>query len=528
MRIASLCLGLALVGVTAGSAVAAPASGHGAKAVTARKASVKAGGKKASGQASTAHRKGQGSARHEPGRLKAGSHKTGGHKAGGRTAKAHGAGKRAGIGKAAAAGGAAAAGAALATQGGKAAAGARAGLTGPLPDNYAGRAEVQAFVQEMVAQHGFDAQALHALFERVAPNARTLALMAPPPPPPPPPPPRPVPPSASGDAGQAAGNMGNAGGAANTAGSTGDAGNAGSTAGGGNATGDAAGAAAQAGEAAAPSPVPVPVPPPRPQPDWTAYRARFIEPGRIDGGVAFATKYAKELDRATAEYGVPGPVIAAIIGVETFYGRNTGKFPVVQALATLAFDFPARAPYFRRELEEFLLYCRENGLDPLAPRGSYAGAIGTPQFMPGSIRKFATDFDRDGRIDLVNSPVDAIGSVARFLSIHGWQRDLPIYRVADMGAGADPAPLLERGPKPELTATDLQAAGFPGQLDLPPGTGVLLVDLPRANAPTDYVIGTANFYAITRYNRSFMYAMAVTNLAEEIGLARAVRGAEPR
>lgn len=376
---------------------------------------------------------------------------------------------------------------------------------------------MQAFVQEMADRHGFDAQALRTLFEGVTPNAHTLALMAPPPPPPPPPSPAPLP--ASGNAGSMAGNTGKAGntGDADSTGNTGSTGNTADTA-----VDAASGAGSTGGDAAAP-PSPAPVPAPRPQPDWTAYRARFIEPGRIDGGVAFATRYAKELDRATAEYGVPGPVIAAIIGVETFYGRNTGKFPVVQALATLAFDFPARAPYFRRELEEFLLYCRENGLDPLAPRGSYAGAIGTPQFMPGSIRRFATDFDGDGRIDLVNSPVDAIGSVARFLSIHGWQRDLPVYRVTTVTAHADPAPLLERGPTPDLSEADLQAAGFAGQLDLPPGTGVLLVDLPRAGAPTDYVIGTANFYAITRYNRSFMYAMAVTNLAEEIALARAAR-----
>ncbi|MFC2537867.1 MAG: lytic murein transglycosylase B, partial [Lautropia mirabilis] len=244
------------------------------------------------------------------------------------------------------------------------------------------------------------------------------------------------------------------------------------------------------------------------------YRARFLQPVRIDGGLKFWEQHAGALERATQEHGVPAEIIVAIIGVETLYGRNTGKFPTIQALSTLAFDFPPRAAYFRKELEQFLLYCRENGLDPMAPRGSYAGAIGTPQFMPGSIRSYATDFDGDGRIDLVNSPVDAIGSVARFLAIHGWQKDRDLYYPATLAENADPASLLARGPKPELSIADLRAAGISSPLSLPADQPLMLVDLPNGANPPSYVIGTGNFYAITRYNRSFFYAMAVTELAE--------------
>ena len=256
-------------------------------------------------------------------------------------------------------------------------------------------------------------------------------------------------------------------------------------------------------------------PPPAPKlPDWQTYRARFLQPVRIDGGLKFWEQHAGALERATQEHGVPAEIIVAIIGVETLYGRNTGKFPTIQALSTLAFDFPPRAAYFRKELEQFLLYCRENGLDPLTPRGSYAGAIGTPQFMPGSIRSYATDFDGDGRIDLVNSPVDAIGSVARFLAIHGWQKDHALYSPVTLAENADPASLLARGPKPELSIADLRAAGIASPLSLPADQPLMLVDLPNGANPPSYVIGTGNFYAITRYNRSFFYAMAVTELAE--------------
>lgn len=252
------------------------------------------------------------------------------------------------------------------------------------------------------------------------------------------------------------------------------------------------------------------------QRSWRSYRERFLQPVRIDGGLAFWKQHEKALARATAEYGVPPEIIVAIIGVETVYGRNTGNFPVMQALATLGFDYPSRAPYFKRELEEFLLYARENNLDPLQPKGSYAGAMGMPQFMPASIRNFATDFDGDRKIDLRGSPTDAIGSVARFLKMHGWVEGRKTHFPVNVARDANPRPLLDRGPKPDLSIADLKSHGFTSPLTLPADEALMLVDLVNADAPPDYFIGTGNFYTITRYNRSFLYAMAVIDLANTI------------
>ena len=449
-RLAALCLSLALLG-TASVALAAPATQEATKTVSARKAALtkekraaaSATGSKKAGQnkAAQASRSTQASAK--PATAKARAAASRGHAAG-KAARTQPVPK--------------AASKATATSATAASAAAVASGPQPVPGNYAEHLDVKAFVSEMAERHGFDRDALLALFAQVSPNARTLALMTPPPPPPPVPAP--------------------------------------------------AGDATPAG--AAPT-----MPPPAPKlPDWQTYRARFLQPVRIDGGLKFWEQHAGALERATQEHGVPAEIIVAIIGVETRYGRNTGKFPTIQALSTLAFDFPPRAAYFRKELEQFLLYCRENGLDPLTPRGSYAGAIGTPQFMPGSIRSYATDFDGDGRIDLVNSPVDAIGSVARFLVIHGWQKDCDLYYPATLAENADPASLLARGPKPELSIADLRAAGIASPLSLPADQPLMLVDLPNGANPPSYVIGTGNFYAITRYNRSFFYAMAVTELAE--------------
>ena len=455
-RLAALCLSLALLG-TASVALAAPATQEATKTVSARKAALtkekraaaSATGSKKAGQnkAAQASRSTQASAK--PATAKARAAASRGHAAGkaARTQPVPKAASKATATSATAASAAAVASAVAAASGPQ-----------PVPGNYAEHLDVKAFVSEMAERHGFDRDALLALFAQVSPNARTLALMTPPPPPPPVPAP--------------------------------------------------AGDATPAG--AAPT-----MPPPAPKlPDWQTYRARFLQPVRIDGGLKFWEQHAGALERATQEHGVPAEIIVAIIGVETLYGRNTGKFPTIQALSTLAFDFPPRAAYFRKELEQFLLYCRENGLDPLTPRGSYAGAIGTPQFMPGSIRSYATDFDGDGRIDLVNSPVDAIGSVARFLVIHGWQKDCDLYYPATLAENADPASLLARGPKPELSIADLRAAGIASPLSLPADQPLMLVDLPNGANPPSYVIGTGNFYAITRYNRSFFYAMAVTELAE--------------
>lgn len=253
---------------------------------------------------------------------------------------------------------------------------------------------------------------------------------------------------------------------------------------------------------------------------WQNYRPIFVNDRHIAEGVRFLGQNAGALLRAEREYGVPKEVIVAIIGVETFYGRNMGKWRVADALATLAFDYPPRAEYFRSELEAFLLFAREAGLDTLDVRGSYAGAIGIPQFMPNSYRKWAVDFDGDGVALLRSSPTDAIGSVANFLKSHGWVAGEPIAYPAELGI-VDPAPLVAAGIKPTRTVQELADAGIVVRADPPPKPGALgaLIDLVTPDSPTEYRVGLDNFYAITRYNRSSFYAAAVTDLAQSLRLA---------
>lgn len=258
------------------------------------------------------------------------------------------------------------------------------------------------------------------------------------------------------------------------------------------------------------------------QRSWERYRPRFVNEQRIAGGVRFWQDNAVTLARARALYGVPEEVIVAIIGVETVYGRNTGGFSVLEALATLAFQYPRRADYFRTELEQFLLLTRENGLDPLAVKGSFAGAIGIPQFMPGSQRRYAVDFDGDQRVDLANSVDDAIGSVARFLEQHGWQAGQPVAVPANLPGKPD-ASLLEAGIRPSLRAGDLFDRGILAAAA--PESTVTLVDLVSPERETEYWLGFENFYVITRYNRSSFYAMSVYQLAEEIRRAMPANGA---
>lgn len=249
------------------------------------------------------------------------------------------------------------------------------------------------------------------------------------------------------------------------------------------------------------------------QRSWERYRPRFLNDRRIDGGVRFWQENEGQLVKASALYGVPPEIIVAIIGVETEYGRNTGGFRVLEALATLAFKYPPRAEFFRTELEQFLLLARENGLDPLAVKGSFAGAIGIPQFMPGSQRRYAVDFDGDQRVDLSNSVDDAIGSVARFLEQHGWQAGQAIAVPVATNGTPDPA-LLQAGIRPSLKAGDLAAKGLRAETD--PQATVALIDLVSPNKETEYWLGFENFYVITRYNRSSFYAMSVFQLGEEI------------
>ncbi|WP_338845056.1 lytic murein transglycosylase B [Massilia sp. W12] len=256
--------------------------------------------------------------------------------------------------------------------------------------------------------------------------------------------------------------------------------------------------------------------------NWEAYRRQFVEPVRIQSGVRFWRQYQADLARAEREYGVPAEALLGILGVETVFGRQTGNFRVLDVTATLAFDYPdspkkaERSAYFLGELEAALLLAREGGIDPFSLRGSYAGAIGWPQFMPSSIRRYAVDFDGDGVIDLRNSPVDAIGSIAHYLHAHGWQRQLPAVYAASLDPGGDPAHLLDRGLQADQELSTLQKAGIIPLEIVPEKQRYGLVDLPNGNNPTTYYIGTSNFFAITHYNRSYFYAMSVWELGQNI------------
>ncbi len=267
--------------------------------------------------------------------------------------------------------------------------------------------------------------------------------------------------------------------------------------------------------------------------NWQAYRARFVEPIRIDAGVNFWNTYADALSRAEAQYGVPAEIIVGIIGVETVYGRNTGNFRVLDAITTLAFDYPdtptrlARMTFFKKELENTFLFIRDSGIDPFSLKGSYAGAIGWPQFMPGSIRRFAVDFDGDGKIDLQNSPVDAIGSVANFLVQHGWKRDESIVFPAittNLTPENELKLLTMQGAKAVFTINELQENGIQlrdsqARSDFPTAMLLGLIDLQNGLDPNEYWLGTSNFFSITQYNRSYFYAMSVIDLGHAVRIA---------
>ncbi len=261
--------------------------------------------------------------------------------------------------------------------------------------------------------------------------------------------------------------------------------------------------------------------------NWAAYRARFIEPRRIDAGAAFWRANEAWLSRAQESYGVPPHIVVGIIGVETFYGRVMGNYRVLDALATLSFDFPSgrsdRSVFFRGQLEELLVWCSREGVAATKPMGSYAGAMGLPQFLPGSINQFAVDFDGDGHIDLDRSTADVVGSVARYLADHGWQRDLPThFDVLPPPPGAQRAELL--GPDIKPTFSAMQMADL-GAVLSDAGRGhdgpLALVELFNGEAPPSHVAGTVNFYAVTRYNWSSYYALAVIELGEAVRAALA-------
>jgi membrane-bound lytic murein transglycosylase B len=256
-------------------------------------------------------------------------------------------------------------------------------------------------------------------------------------------------------------------------------------------------------------------PAPKPR-SWEDFRANFVNRQRIAAGTAFWNAHRRTLERAERIYGVPPEVILGILGVETFYGRNAGRWRVVDALTTLAFDYPPRAPYFRDELEQYLLLARESGADVFSMRGSYAGAIGIPQFMPSSTRRYAVDFNGDGAVDLRRSAQDAIGSVANFLMQHGWQPGAEVLIAARVD-GASWRTLADGSVEPKYGLAELRAAGVePAQPPRDEEARAALVELQTPDRPSELRIAFRNFWVITRYNRSAFYASAVHDLALEL------------
>ena len=256
--------------------------------------------------------------------------------------------------------------------------------------------------------------------------------------------------------------------------------------------------------------------------NWAAYRARFVEPLRLRAGLAFWNANEAWLRLAEERYGVPPEIIVGIVGVETIYGQQMGNFRIVDALATLSFDFPAgrrdRSAFFRDELENFLALCQQQGIDPLAWRGSYAGAIGMPQFMPSSILAHAVDFDGDGHIDLHADAADVIGSVANFLANAGWQRGLAThFEVAVPMEASEREALLGPDIVPLFSPEEFveHGAALPDEAMAIEGK-LALIELQNGDAAPSYVAGTTNFYAITRYNWSSYYAMAVIAVGEAV------------
>ena len=248
--------------------------------------------------------------------------------------------------------------------------------------------------------------------------------------------------------------------------------------------------------------------------EWKGYRKIFLTNDRISRGKVFLKEYAEAFDRAEKEFGVPREVVAAIIGVETRYGKNRGSYRVIDALSTLAFDYPPRSPFFKSELEHMLLLSREQNFNPLDLKGSYAGAMGYGQFIPSSYRNFAVDFDGDGVADILNNPVDAIGSVANYFKKHKWIEGKPVTGRAKVD-GNKYEQAIYPNLKPKFTLEEMKAWGINSVDDFDLKEKGKLIKL-EGKSGTEFWLGMHNFYVITRYNHSHLYAMAVYQLSEEL------------
>lgn len=252
---------------------------------------------------------------------------------------------------------------------------------------------------------------------------------------------------------------------------------------------------------------------------WQRYRPRFINQARIKAGVDFWRWHEKTLAEAETRTGVPAEIIVGIIGVETVYGRNMGNFQALSALSTLAFDYPPRAALFRHELEELFLLARDQGHDVREYKGSYAGAIGLPQFLPSKIRSLGVDGDGDGIVDVRGNAEDAIMSVANYLQSYGWKKDTPIVMPARVDDPVRAQGLVDVGIVPKLDAALLLQGGVHSDLKVHAHEPVALIDFVSPGAPTEYWLGFQNFYVITRYNHSTFYAMSVNDLAQAVKYA---------
>lgn len=263
--------------------------------------------------------------------------------------------------------------------------------------------------------------------------------------------------------------------------------------------------------------------------NWRVYQSRFLDPVRINAGVRFWRANQATLQRAYEEFGVPPEVIVGIIGVETIYGRFMGNFRVLDALTTLTFDYPNtanradRQATFRKNLEDYLVWTRDSQIDPTTVLGSYTGAIGIPQFLPSSIVEYAVSYDGNKQIDLRTSQADAIGSVANYLRQNGWENGRPVvWKIgSDAGSLGVAQAAADGKPEPHWPLDQLLRAGLllnePGvDIAAEAGTPVTVVDLPSPGRGTEYMLGLKNFYVLTRYNRSFFYALAVYQLGQRV------------